>query len=1375
MRVIIREREYEYLSDFPNGWKFGEGDYLKFPVEIGSNKCFIRRFEKSPESISGWQLLHNLKGKNFAGLAGIYDIAETNEHGKNIFYVFQEFIEGETLDRLITRKAAVNLENLTNDLFDALQSLNQNNYWFADFCEKNIFCNNSGRFLLIDLDGAQPVSKTPDNKMRGSKDYWSTVFDFYTNVLRHTQVQPSDFNGNSFNYLQVIFLILRLKIFYSVREIEYDSGDFLYHLPFYLSNTSPLYKRVFNKVVKNGQLPLDLRDINEIKYLIKTEIISVTNPNIIIGKKIPPLPNPVINEITESNYSKEKDNEEKSEELNKDDEVYEAPIPEIPHIPIPVISEFTVSNYVERNGNEYIIESGRAFKLKWNVQNVTNVELYKNGELYTKQITNEENIDLTEKTNDAKSKTIEYKLIASNNNESVTKSLVIRLVYRNPVINEFTVADYFNKEGNDFLVETGKPFKLRWQVQNAVKIELFKNGKPFQKFDNDEENITLEAEIQDDQSKMIEYTLTASNDSESVTKSLVIRLIYRNPVINEFTVADYFNKENNDFLVETGKPFKLKWQVQNAVNIELFKNGKPVQKFDNDEKNITLKEEIQEAQSKRIEYTLTASSDNESVTKSLAIRFVYPDPVINEFTVVDYFNKENNDFIVETGKPFKLRWDVQNALNIVLFKNEKPYQKFDKDEKNIAITIKEDVQDGKPEIIKYTLAVSNDNESISSKSLTIRFVHLVPAINDFTISHYFEREGKEFVVENKKSFILQWNVQNAANIELYKDGNLYKKLNSTEKNIQLTEEIHDGKSKRIEYTLVASKENESPAQKSLIIKVIYPEPVINQFKANKHVVSEGKAFKLIWNVKNVSVLKLLRNGQLYETISPAEESKELTEKAYDGKKEIEYSLLVSNGFVEKRSEPVIITLKPASPPVVKKLIPALLGVLLLALILFFFLRPHPAEVYPFTQQQIAENNTITISGKHLPTNKGSVQVNFNNTAGVITQQTAESLNVRVPKLSSENAYVTIHVNIDGKPFTAADHVLYTAGSLPAPALTPVSLPSTFSEIWHNEANNEFVNIDLSKNVIYYSDNRNSYGTYKIIKIDSSQGTYKITGKAQNESKLFLIRYISPRALALSVDENLQQNDRNRFQKMFLYYENDPSAIYLPVINSAERDLDESQKNKLKTIIKNAGDTATVFLSNKYTPPPANNDINRYLGTTKKEYTIVTQDAFDDNPFRRNYFTFSSSNNTNTTKDNVAKTTEDNVVKTTEDNVAKSDNSKTTSEPPKTSGQEIDMGYLKFDNDNELDNAGVQLVKQIAQELKTNPSLKIKFYVNWNNEDEEEIVNKNISALKNFYLKDEGISLLSNQLASYATNLKHPNEDVNKIYIRATDFSGKAKQ
>ena len=55
MRVIIRESEYEYLPDFPNGWKPGE-DYIKFPVESGSNKGLIKRFEKSPQNISGWHL-----------------------------------------------------------------------------------------------------------------------------------------------------------------------------------------------------------------------------------------------------------------------------------------------------------------------------------------------------------------------------------------------------------------------------------------------------------------------------------------------------------------------------------------------------------------------------------------------------------------------------------------------------------------------------------------------------------------------------------------------------------------------------------------------------------------------------------------------------------------------------------------------------------------------------------------------------------------------------------------------------------------------------------------------------------------------------------------------------------------------------------------------------------------------------------------------------------------------------------------------------------------------------------------------------------------------------------------------------------------------
>jgi len=58
MKVTIKQREEEYISDYPDGWKFSAGDPFKFPVLIGSHPCFIKRFEqKSPEDISGWDLL----------------------------------------------------------------------------------------------------------------------------------------------------------------------------------------------------------------------------------------------------------------------------------------------------------------------------------------------------------------------------------------------------------------------------------------------------------------------------------------------------------------------------------------------------------------------------------------------------------------------------------------------------------------------------------------------------------------------------------------------------------------------------------------------------------------------------------------------------------------------------------------------------------------------------------------------------------------------------------------------------------------------------------------------------------------------------------------------------------------------------------------------------------------------------------------------------------------------------------------------------------------------------------------------------------------------------------------------------------------------
>src|ERR1700712_4733896 len=102
MRIIIKETEYEYESDYPSGWLSSSVDSFKFPVNIGHHSCFIKRLEKkSPASISGWDLLVKLENKNEPNLAKIYDIKSVEEKGKRVYYVFYECIIGKTLDVLI--------------------------------------------------------------------------------------------------------------------------------------------------------------------------------------------------------------------------------------------------------------------------------------------------------------------------------------------------------------------------------------------------------------------------------------------------------------------------------------------------------------------------------------------------------------------------------------------------------------------------------------------------------------------------------------------------------------------------------------------------------------------------------------------------------------------------------------------------------------------------------------------------------------------------------------------------------------------------------------------------------------------------------------------------------------------------------------------------------------------------------------------------------------------------------------------------------------------------------------------------------------------------------------------------------------------------
>ncbi|HEX2395585.1 MAG TPA: IPT/TIG domain-containing protein [Bacteroidales bacterium] len=341
MNIIINGNEYAYQSDYPEGWKFSAGDPFKFPVQIGDQSCFIKRFEqKNPKNISGWELLLKLKGQSEPNLSKIFDIKLETEKGKDIYYIFYEYLDGFTLDKRV-RTGEVNLSILTRCLFTAIRSLHKYDFWFADFCEKNIFCKTDGTFVLVDIDSTQRITDMPDNEMYGSKDYWILVFKFYKEILNKTNLNLSDINGISFNFLQIVFLILRLKLYYQTKRKDYNSTDLYNQLPVRLNEASPEIKNIFLKVLQNGRQPISQNEIGQLEILV--------NEKIVHAGKFSDTPVTVAN--------------------------------------LPVIKEFkSDKTEIERGGN---------FVLSWQVENANKLELYKNGAMYRTLEMDRKEISLT--------------------------------------------------------------------------------------------------------------------------------------------------------------------------------------------------------------------------------------------------------------------------------------------------------------------------------------------------------------------------------------------------------------------------------------------------------------------------------------------------------------------------------------------------------------------------------------------------------------------------------------------------------------------------------------------------------------------------------------------------------------------------------------------------------------------------------------------------------------------------------------------------------------------------------------------------------------------------------------------------------------------
>jgi hypothetical protein len=584
MEIKVNDKIYEYLSDYPDGWRFAKGDYFKFPVAIGPANCFIKRFEKRSENIVGWNLLQNLIGESEHSLSKVYDVASVIENNKIVHYIFFEFVSGQTLYDCVLEKAELDLERFTEDLFSGVQILQKKAHWFPDFCEKNIFCSQDKHFLLIDLDSAQPISDLPDNDMWGSKEYWALVFNFCRSILNYKGFLPSQFNGTSLNYLNIIFLVLRLRIFYTSNGIEYDSMEFYNNLPRYLNDISPSIKEIFNKIYKNKERPLKLQEVKEIKDLVLNKIVNLSEDQ--------------LKRIMEDNPD-----------------------------PMPVINNFSVNNYLNKISDYYTVENGRAFALEWDIENEKKIEIHKDGKPFKKIENGETSIEIIENVYDASEKLIEYTLVVRSSDvlsESVKRELKVKIVNEkpidpDPVIIEFAVRDYIEKNKNYYVVESGNTFTLGWSVKNAQEIEIQKNGTYFKKVKAVENSLEVTESSYDGKQTKIIYTLTASAGLVK-TQSEPLNIIVKESTA-AFPIIKYF--KSNKYNLRNGGTFILNWDVQNATEITLFKDSRLCKEIGIGEKSIEFKENY-EGKEKAIEYKLHAANGSGKIDSKPVIIAVKP-------------------------------------------------------------------------------------------------------------------------------------------------------------------------------------------------------------------------------------------------------------------------------------------------------------------------------------------------------------------------------------------------------------------------------------------------------------------------------------------------------------------------------------------------------------------------------------------------------------------------------------------------------------------------------------------------------------------------------------------------------------------------------
>jgi hypothetical protein len=415
MQVNIKGRDYEWTSDFDDGWVFSAGDPYKYPVSIGGkHSCFIKRFEK--KQASGSRLIELLRAKKVPGLAKVYDIVQTEEEDVPVRYLFCECMDGGTLDDLIKKGWAPDAGRLLGDIIKAFGAMHGLEHWMSDFCEKNIFCKRDDAYCLIDLDSAHPTAARPNNEMYGNKDYWSGGLSYLSQQAKLANSGPGDVAGPVLNYLQLSLLIVRIKAGLVDKKEDYKSPSLLASLPGILDRTIPEFRGLFKALVKNGEEVPDAEDIKRIKELLITKVV---NGELVYGEEAGG--GQVDHDGEEAHDDEDEDADNDRDDVDGGDAEEDGkgghgkgggPGVKV----LPVIRSFS--------SDKKRLREGGPFTLSWQVEKGEKVVIYRNGKMRKETAKGLGALTLTERY-DGIDKAVEFRLVVSNSEGEVSSPPLI--------------------------------------------------------------------------------------------------------------------------------------------------------------------------------------------------------------------------------------------------------------------------------------------------------------------------------------------------------------------------------------------------------------------------------------------------------------------------------------------------------------------------------------------------------------------------------------------------------------------------------------------------------------------------------------------------------------------------------------------------------------------------------------------------------------------------------------------------------------------------------------------------------------------------------------------------------------------------------------